>query len=58
MLVDDSPTESPWRKTSLSKTIAHEFLHGWFGNLVSPSSWDHVWLNEGFATYFAYQVLL
>jgi aminopeptidase N len=32
--------------------IAHEEAHQWFGNSATESDWHHVWLSEGFATYF------
>ena len=33
--------------------IAHETAHQWFGDAVTAREWSHVWLSEGFATYFA-----
>jgi aminopeptidase N len=32
--------------------IAHETAHQWFGDAVTPASWAHLWVSEGFASYF------
>lgn len=29
----------------------HEFAHEWFGNQVTNSDWDHMWLHEGYGSY-------
>ncbi len=33
--------------------IAHETAHQWFGDAVTEREWAHLWLSEGFATFFA-----
>jgi aminopeptidase N len=40
--LDDSPVS----------LIAHELAHQWWGDLVTCKDWRHLWLNEGFASYF------
>jgi len=32
--------------------VAHEAAHQWFGDMITCRDWAHMWLNEGFATYF------
>jgi aminopeptidase N len=39
-------------KPASDEPVAHEIAHQWFGNSVTESDWDHLWLSEGFATYF------
>jgi len=41
------------RKRLDEQTVAHETAHQWFGDAVTEDDWHHVWLSEGFATYFA-----
>ncbi len=36
---------------SQDELIVHELVHQWFGDLVTCKSWNHLWLNEGWATY-------
>ncbi|MBC7894117.1 MAG: M1 family metallopeptidase [Cytophagaceae bacterium] len=47
-------SDAIYRNRSMSEgLIAHESAHQWFGDAVTEREWPHVWLSEGFATYFA-----
>lgn len=40
------------RQARIRNIVIHEIAHQWWGNAVTESDWDDVWLSEGFATYF------
>ncbi|NIN71270.1 MAG: hypothetical protein GTO46_04895 [Gemmatimonadetes bacterium] len=46
-------TERVGRMQSADGLLAHEIAHQWFGDAVTEREWPHVWLSEGFATYFS-----
>ncbi len=37
--------------------VAHELAHQWFGDNITCGTWQDIWINEGFASYFEYIAL-
>jgi aminopeptidase N len=45
--------EKPYVERRMGEgVVRHETAHQWFGDAVTPRDWPHLWLSEGFATYF------
>jgi len=57
LLLHYPETTSKSGEERICEVIAHEIAHQWFGNLVTPSDWKYLWLNESFATYFGNRVV-
>ncbi|XP_076763831.1 aminopeptidase N-like [Xylocopa sonorina] len=55
--VYDKEKTSSKQKFEIIETVVHELAHQWFGNIVGPSWWTHIWLQEGFATYFEHYIM-
>src|SRR6056297_3884 len=57
LLLYDPEITSGEAQERICEVISHEIVHQWFGNLVTPSDWKYLWLNESFATYFGFSVV-
>lgn len=48
----ETQTRPVFPQDALTESVlVHELAHQWYGNSVTPTSWQDMWLNEGFATY-------
>jgi len=56
VLFDEENSDQKYRNR-VAYVVAHELAHQWFGNLVTMSWWEELWLNEGFATWVGWYAI-
>ena len=56
MLVDPARA-SPATTHAIALLVAHELAHQWLGDVVTPASWNDLWLAEATATYVAHEIV-
>jgi len=57
LLLVDAKTVTLGEKKRVAEVITHELAHMWYGDLVTMSWWDDLWLNEAFATWMAFKIV-
>jgi len=57
LMLGDEKKSSMRTKQNIALTLAHELSHQWFGDLVTMSWWDDLWLNESSATFLEYMAV-
>ena len=54
LILDDHA--STRQKRGFGMVVGHELAHQWFGDLVTPTWWEDIWLNESFANWMGYRI--